>query len=81
LDLADPSSVDQFSENFLGSNLALDVLINNAGIMATPLMRDSSGYEMQFATNHLRHFQLTASVESAQERTEFPSSDVIFFRS
>jgi len=48
LDLADPRSVDQFSEQFLGSTKTLDVLINNAGIMATPLMRDSRGYEMQF---------------------------------
>jgi NAD(P)-dependent dehydrogenase (short-subunit alcohol dehydrogenase family) len=60
LDLTDPSSVDQFSEELLGSNRALDTFINNAGIMATPLMRDSRGYEMQFATNHLGHFQLTA---------------------
>ena len=49
LDLADLSSIDKFSEECLSSNLALDVLINNAGIMAT-----------QFATNHLGHFQLTA---------------------
>ena len=38
----------------------LDVLINNAAIMASPLARDARGYEMQFATNHLGHFQLTA---------------------
>lgn len=60
LDLVDPNSIDRFSTNFLGSHRTLDVLINNAGIMATPLLRDSRGYEMQFATNHLGHFQLTA---------------------
>jgi len=60
LDLASPSSIDRFANEFLNSNRALDLLINNAGIMATPLMRDDRGYEMQFATNHLGHFQLTA---------------------
>src|SRR3984893_9241287 len=52
LDLASPTSIDRFASGFLGSNRALDLLINNAGIMATPLMRDDRGYEMQFATNH-----------------------------
>jgi len=60
LDLASASSVDRFANKFLSSNRALDLLINNAGIMATPLMRDDRGYELQFATNHLGHFQLTA---------------------
>jgi len=75
LDLADPRSVDQFSEQFLGSNKTLDVLINNAGIMATPLIRDSRGYEMQFATNHLGHFQLTARLWEALKNT--PRSRVV----
>jgi NAD(P)-dependent dehydrogenase (short-subunit alcohol dehydrogenase family) len=70
LDLADPSSVDQFSEEFLDSNRTLDALINNAGIMATPLMRDSRGYEMQFATNYLGHFQLTARLWKALKNAE-----------
>ena len=48
LELADPSSVAQFAAEVLASNKTLDVLINDAGIMATPLMRDSRGYEMQF---------------------------------
>lgn len=59
LDLADPASIDWFADEFLRTNWALDILINNAGIMAIPLKRDSRGYEMQFATNHLGHFQLT----------------------
>ncbi|HEY5093972.1 MAG TPA: oxidoreductase [Candidatus Eremiobacteraceae bacterium] len=65
LDLADPSSIDEFSQTFLDANRSLDLLINNAGIMATPLMRDHRGYEMQFATNHLGHFQLTARLWTA----------------
>lgn len=60
LDLMDPSSVDGFADRFLSSNQALHILINNAGIMAPPLVRDSRGYESQFSTNHLGHFQLTA---------------------
>jgi NAD(P)-dependent dehydrogenase (short-subunit alcohol dehydrogenase family) len=60
LDLADPESIDRFAGRFADSGGALDVLINNAGVMAAPLKRDRRGYEIQFATNHLGHFQLTA---------------------
>jgi len=69
LDLASPSSIDQFANDFLNSNRALDLLINNAAIMATPLMRDDRGYEMQFATNHLGHFQLTARLWEALKKS------------
>ena len=60
MDLGDPASIDAFAATFLGSGRALHLLINNAGIMATPLARDARGFESQFATNHLGHFQLTA---------------------
>ncbi|WP_042169411.1 oxidoreductase [Paenibacillus gorillae] len=60
LDLLDPVSIDAFAQRFLDSGRALDILVNNAGIMAAPLVRDARGYESQFATNHLGHFQLTA---------------------
>jgi NAD(P)-dependent dehydrogenase (short-subunit alcohol dehydrogenase family) len=60
LDLADPDSVDRFARKFVDSGATLDLLINNAGVMAAPLARDGRGYEIQFATNHLGHFQLTA---------------------
>jgi NAD(P)-dependent dehydrogenase (short-subunit alcohol dehydrogenase family) len=60
LDLLDPASIDAFADEFLASNRPLHMLINNAGIMATPLTRDSRGYESQFSANHLGHFQLTA---------------------
>lgn len=59
LDLLNPASIDAFAETFLASRRSLDMLINNAGIMATPLTRDTRGYETQFAANHLGHFQLT----------------------
>ena len=59
LDLIDPASVDAFAAAFLESGRPLHLLINNAGIMATPLARDARGFESQFATNHLGHFRLT----------------------
>jgi short-subunit dehydrogenase len=65
LDLLDPSSIDAFASQFLASGRPLHILINNAGIMATPLTRDSRGYESQFSANHLGHFQLTARLQPA----------------
>jgi len=59
MDLIDPTSVDAFAATFLDSGRPLHLLVNNAGIMATPLARDARGFESQFATNHLGHFQLT----------------------
>src|SRR5687767_13131468 len=50
LDLADLSSVRAFAEAWDGD---LDVLINNAGVMAVPESRTKDGFEMQFGTNHL----------------------------
>jgi NAD(P)-dependent dehydrogenase (short-subunit alcohol dehydrogenase family) len=65
LDLADPASVDAFAAEFLRTHRTCDLLINNAGVMATPLVRDSRGYEMQLSTNHLGHFQLTLKLWGA----------------
>ncbi|MFD4636199.1 SDR family NAD(P)-dependent oxidoreductase [Lentzea sp. NPDC058436] len=62
LDLLDPASVDAFAVGYLRSGRPLDVLLNNAGIMGGPLVRDGRGYESQFATNHLGHFQLTTAL-------------------
>jgi NAD(P)-dependent dehydrogenase (short-subunit alcohol dehydrogenase family) len=60
LDLFDPASIDAFAERFLASGRPVHALVNNAGIMATPLSRNARGVESQLATNHLGHFQLTA---------------------
>jgi len=68
LDLLEPSSIDAFAEEFLASGRPLDLLINNAGVMALPLQRDARGYEQQFAANHLGHFQLTARLWPALRR-------------
>jgi NAD(P)-dependent dehydrogenase (short-subunit alcohol dehydrogenase family) len=55
LDLADLSSVHAFADGFEGD---IDVLINNAGVMAIPESRTADGFEMQIGTNHLGHFAL-----------------------
>lgn len=60
MDLMDPESIHAFAYRFLAENQSLHLLINNAGIMMTPLRRDSRGYESQFSTCHLGHFLLTA---------------------
>lgn len=57
LDLMDPASIGRFVAGY--GEAALHILINNAGIMGGALVRDARGYEVQFATNHLGHFQLT----------------------
>jgi NAD(P)-dependent dehydrogenase (short-subunit alcohol dehydrogenase family) len=62
LDLADQASVAAFAAAWDGP---LDMLINNAGIMASPLMRTPEGWEMQFATNHLGHFALATRLHGA----------------
>ncbi|WP_280398012.1 SDR family NAD(P)-dependent oxidoreductase [Nocardia carnea] len=68
LDLLDPASIDAFVTAYLDSGRPLHILINNAGIMAGPLVRDARGYESQFATNHLGHFQLTNGLLPALRR-------------
>jgi NAD(P)-dependent dehydrogenase (short-subunit alcohol dehydrogenase family) len=70
LDLMNPASIDDFANRFLGAERALHILVNNAGIMASPLTRDARGYESQFATNHLGHFQLTERLWPALLRAE-----------
>jgi NAD(P)-dependent dehydrogenase (short-subunit alcohol dehydrogenase family) len=70
LDLMDPSSIDQFADRFLSWESALHILINNAAVMANPLTRDSRGYESQFSTNHLGHFQLTSRLWPALRRAK-----------
>ncbi len=60
LDLADPASIDHFAALVAAETPALNILINNAAIMACPKALDSRGFESQFATNHLGHFQLAA---------------------
>lgn len=71
LDLSDLESVRQFSNAFQQCHKVLDVLLNNAGVMAPPLQHTRDGFEMQFGTNHLGHFALTGllypELEAARE--------------
>jgi len=66
LDLADQASVRRFVEAWEGP---LDILVDNAGVMASPLMRTPEGWEMQFATNHLGHFALARGLRPALAET------------
>jgi NAD(P)-dependent dehydrogenase (short-subunit alcohol dehydrogenase family) len=59
LDLTDPASIDAFAARHRDR---IDVLINNAGVMAAPLTRDARGNELHLSTNHLGHFQLTRAL-------------------
>jgi len=65
VDLADLGSVRSFADSYLDTHDAVDVLINNAGVMACPFGRTVDGFEMQFGTNHLGHFLLTALLSPA----------------
>lgn len=59
LDLADLASVRAFAEAFAARYSKLDILCNNAGVMALPFQKTKDGFEMQIGTNHLGHFALT----------------------
>ncbi|AYC36777.1 SDR family NAD(P)-dependent oxidoreductase [Streptomyces griseorubiginosus] len=67
LDLGDLDSVHAFAERFLASGRTIDLVIDNAGIMACPETRVGPGWEAQFATNHLGHFALVNRLWSAIE--------------
>ncbi|HVT20928.1 MAG TPA: oxidoreductase [Mycobacteriales bacterium] len=59
LDLADLAHVRTFADAIQASYPSIDLLINNAGVMAIPRQVTKDGFEMQFGTNHLGHFALT----------------------
>ncbi len=75
LDLADLKSIKAFTETFLKNHDRLDVLINNAGIMAIPKRSTKDGFEMQLGTNHLGHFALTGHLLNTLLNT--PESRVV----
>ncbi|MEV4255725.1 SDR family NAD(P)-dependent oxidoreductase [Spirillospora sp. NPDC049652] len=62
LDLASLASVHAFAERRLADGRPLHLLINNAGVMATPLTYTADGFESQFGINHLGHFALTTAL-------------------
>lgn len=60
VDLSSFASIRSFADGYLADHDAIDLLINNAGVMACPEGRTADGFELQFGTNHLGHFLLTA---------------------
>jgi NAD(P)-dependent dehydrogenase (short-subunit alcohol dehydrogenase family) len=70
MNLMHPASINSFADRFLATGKPLHILVNSAGIMANPLTRDERGYESQFSTNHLGHFQLVKRLWPALVRAE-----------
>jgi NAD(P)-dependent dehydrogenase (short-subunit alcohol dehydrogenase family) len=64
LDLASLASVRACADRLVAAGKPLDLIINNAGVMASPLLRTADGFELQFGTNHLGHFVLTNRLAS-----------------
>ncbi|XP_047325445.1 short-chain dehydrogenase TIC 32, chloroplastic-like [Impatiens glandulifera] len=69
LDLSSMASVRKFASEFKSSALPLNLLINNAGVMAPPFTLSKDNIELQFATNHLGHFLLTNEVLEVMKKT------------
>jgi NAD(P)-dependent dehydrogenase (short-subunit alcohol dehydrogenase family) len=67
LDLGDLQSVAAFAESFRSSHDGLDLLLNNAGVMAPPRRETKDGFELQLGTNLLGHFALTGRLIAAME--------------
>jgi len=73
LDLASLASVAEFARRFASGHRALDLLINNAGVMSPPKrLATADGFELQFGTNHLGHFALTAHLLPQLRRGNAP---------
>jgi NAD(P)-dependent dehydrogenase (short-subunit alcohol dehydrogenase family) len=70
MDLNSLESVKHFADKVLSSYDRLDVLINNAGIMACPFDKTKEGFEIQMGTNHLGHFALTGLLMPLLEKTK-----------
>tara|TARA_B100000965_G_C19573906_1_gene750433 strand:+ start:74 stop:1048 length:975 start_codon:yes stop_codon:yes gene_type:complete len=70
MDLSNLNSVKNFSDSFKENYKKLDLLINNAGIMACPETRIGNNWESQFAINHIGHFVLTKELMSIMQDVE-----------
>ena len=70
LDLASLDSISQFTEEFKEEYNDLDLLFNNAGVMAIPRKQTEDGFEYQFGVNHLGHFALTAQLIETMKKAE-----------
>jgi NAD(P)-dependent dehydrogenase (short-subunit alcohol dehydrogenase family) len=76
LDLGSLESVRAFGTSFRGDYDKLDLLINNAGVMAAPQAQTQDGFDEQLGTNHLGHFALTAELLPALKAAAAAGSDV-----
>ena len=76
LDLASLESVKKAADTFNAKSDKLDVLVNNAGVMALPASTTKEGYEVQFGTNHLGHFFFTKLLMPTLQRTAEGKGDV-----
>ncbi len=65
LDLGSLASIGAAAEAIVATHSQVDLLVNNAGVMATPRLETTDGFELQFGTNHLGHFALTAHLMPA----------------
>ena len=74
LDLADQKQIKQATDKFLTKYNKLNILINNAGVMACPLNHTKDGYELQFGTNHLGHYSLTKNLLPLLESSGTPTN-------
>ncbi|XP_015888744.1 short-chain dehydrogenase TIC 32, chloroplastic isoform X4 [Ziziphus jujuba] len=74
LDLSSMVSVRKFAADYNSLRLPLNILINNAGIMATPFTLSKDKIELQFATNHLGHFLLTNLLLETMKKTASESN-------
>ncbi|MGH3729120.1 MAG: oxidoreductase [Micromonosporaceae bacterium] len=72
LDLADLTSVRRFADSYTADHDGLDLLVNNAGVMALPYGKTPDGFEVQFGTNHLGHFALTGLLLDALRKRPAP---------
>lgn len=70
MDLEDFSSIRKFTSDYEETGRSLDILINNAGIMACPEARIGPGWESQFAINHLAHMMMSLALAPAMERAD-----------
>ena len=69
MDLADIAGVRKFANEYAETGRGLDILINNAGIMACPETRVGPGWEAQFGVNHLGHMALTLGLAQTMQKT------------
>ena len=72
LDLASLESIRRFSDEVSEQHSAIDLLINNAGVMLLPYGVTDDGFELHFGTNHLGHFALTGLLLPTLERASSP---------